>query len=128
MAREVVVGEEPGVDLIFGYGGVRTGRADTIASRVQMWLTSNESENLVRSLRRADADERHGALWLSADQELRSAREQGVTFCPRMPIALPEGVDALWIFVGPLALRYDGSWTATEIKVESADRATRTER
>lgn len=124
MARDVFAGEQAGIDLNFGYGAVRTGRADVVAERVQMWLDSEQSANLVSSIRTAGADQGHGALWLSTEEEAQSASEQGLDFCPRLSIALPDGVDALWIFVGPLALRYDGSWTVTEIKVESADLAT----
>jgi hypothetical protein len=105
--------EQPGIDIHFGYGSVRTGRADVVAERVQMWLDSELSANLIASLTGSGADEGHAALWLSTEAESQSAREQGTSFCPTVAMTLPKGVDELWIFVEPIALHYNAGWTAS---------------
>jgi len=110
MAHEPVGDETPGIDLHFGFGGVRTGNPDVMAGGVQTWLDSGMSENLIVSLTRSGADERHAALWLSTEAESQSAHDQGTGFCPTLPMRLPARVDVLWIFLDSLALRYDGSW------------------
>jgi hypothetical protein len=114
-ARDPVAAELSGIDINFGYGSVRTGRADAVAIRVQMWLDSELPANLIASLTRSAADEGHAALWLSTEAESQSAQEQGASFCPTLSMSLPEGLDVLWIFVEPVALRYDGSWTAAMV-------------
>jgi hypothetical protein len=115
MARDPFAGEEPGIDLHFAYGYVRTGRADVLAERSQRWLDSPEATNLIESLGLSEADERHAALWLSTEAEARSAREQGTLFCPATPMSLPSGLDVLWLFVGSVVVRYDGSWVSAPI-------------
>lgn len=103
------VGMPPGVFISLGYGYVRTGRADTIADRIEAWLESDKSANLTRSLGRPEYSEGHAALvfnslepewWSSADAE---------TFMPTRPIALPEPIDVLWAIIGPRVLRYSAS-------------------
>lgn len=115
MAHDVLPGESPGIDLHFSYGLVRTGDADVIAMRVQMWLDSEVSTNLIASLEGVQAEVRHAALWLSAEGETESAREQGTDFCPTRPMRLPTPIDVLWIFIGPIVLRFDGSWTSSAL-------------
>ena len=112
MAREPCQTEEPGIDLYFGYGLVRTADPNVVVKRVQMWLDSKQSANLIASLVRSGADQKHGALWLSTEAESESAAEQGIEFCPTLSLRFPPGLDVLWVFVTPLALRYDGSWVA----------------
>jgi hypothetical protein len=115
MARERFETEEPGIDLCFGYGLIRTADPNVVVKRVQMWLDSKQSANLTASLVRSGADQKHGALWLSTEAESQSAAEQGIEFCPTLSLRLPSGLDVLWIFVTPLALRYDGSWVAISL-------------
>ena len=106
----------PGIDLAFSYGYVRTGISDKVVERIQTWLDSPLSENLIASLVRANADERHAALWLESDPETWSAEEQGTAFVPTVDLALPEAIDVLWAFLPPVAWRYDGSWTMSLIE------------
>ncbi len=117
LAHEPLGVERPGIDLAFAHGGVRTGDANVVAERVQMWLQSELSANLIDSLTTSGADERHGALWLSTEVEAESAREQGTFFRPNFPMTLPVGLDVLWIFVDPIVLRYDGSWTVAPLQI-----------
>ncbi len=46
--------QKPGVDLWFGYSSIRTGDANVVAERVQMWLDSAVSANLRQSLANLD--------------------------------------------------------------------------
>ncbi len=110
MGRPLIGDEAPGIDLVFGYGQVRTSRPDVVVERVQLWLDSDQSINLIESLRASNADERHGALWLSTEPESQTAIEQGLNFCPTRSLDLPIGVDELWILCGPISWRFDGSW------------------
>jgi len=66
------------------------------------------------------AEEGHSALWLSTEAEAESARVHGSDFCPTLPMSLPEGIDVLWVFIEPVALRYDGLWSAGLIDRPSA--------
>lgn len=111
MGREArpEVGMPPGVFISLGYGYVRTGRADTIADRIEAWLESDKSGNLIKSLARPEYSEGHAALvfnslepewWSSADAE---------TFAPTRRIALPDPVNVLWAILGPRTLRYSAS-------------------
>lgn len=120
MAHDLFDGQTPGVDLHFGWGYTRTGRADVVAERVERWLHSPQARNLVESLTRSAADFRHAVLWLDEDAERWSADEQGVQFVPSRPFSLPTGIDVLWLFVGSVVLRYDGSWTAALVDPERA--------
>lgn len=119
------VGMPSGVFISLGYGYVRTGRADTIADRVEAWLESGKSANLLKSLARPEYCEGHAALvfnslepewWSSADVE---------TFAPTRPIALPEPVKVLWAIIGPRVLRYSVSDGWQEFhETDGADQAT----
>lgn len=110
-------GQTPGIDLVFGYGQVRTGKADAVVERVQMWLDGPMSANLVNSLTNAQADERHAVLWLSTEPEIDTALEKGVAFRPDLPLNIPVGLDVVWIFLESVAWRYDGSWQASVVEL-----------
>jgi hypothetical protein len=105
----------PGIDLVFGYGGVRTGRADIVALRAQSWLDSELAANLKESLASSPVGERHAVLWFSADPETDSAAARGDSFCPGTSLILPDCIDVVWIFLGPISLRYDGEWNAYSV-------------
>ena len=105
-------GQTPGIDLVFGYSQVRTGRADVVVERVQMWLDGPMSANLLNSLTNAQADERHAVLWLSTEPEIDTALEIGVAYSPDLPLNIPVDLDVVWIFLKSVAWRYDGSWKA----------------
>jgi hypothetical protein len=123
MAHDPIGIEQPGIDIEFGYGTVRSGNPDVVAERVQMWLDDDLSDNLVASLTESGADETHAALWLSTEPEAESARAQGAGFCPALPMRLPDGVDVLWVFIEPVALRYDSAWSAGLVHRTSAEQA-----
>jgi len=101
----------PGIDVAFSYGYVRTGSPNAVVERIQSWLDSQRSENLLDSLRQASAEERHAALWLASDPEVDSASEQGLDFKPTVDLMMPELIDVLWAFVPPAVWRFDGEWS-----------------
>jgi hypothetical protein len=105
----------PGIDVAFSYSYVRTGFPDAVVERIQSWLDSPFSGNLLESLQRTSAGERHAALWLASDPEADSASEQGLDFKPTTHLAMPESIDILWAFVPPVVWRYDGQWSISVI-------------
>lgn len=101
-------GQSPGIDLALASGGTRTERADTMATRVQLWLDSDLSLNLRRSLANEIDTERHAVLVFDprTEPEHQAAVEQGLSFLPTTALELPSEVDALWFILGPLACGY----------------------
>lgn len=97
--------ESPGIDIALADGSVRTGRADTIAARIELWLESSDSRNLRNSLLNEAGSTRHAVLVFDprAEPEYQAAVEQGADFCPTLPIELPQGIDVLWFILGPVA-------------------------
>ena len=109
LRQEPLGGERAGIDVHLASGYVRTGRADTIAARLQLWLGSSNSENLRASLaNEPDGTERHAVLVFDAqtEPEYDSAVEQGMAFCPTVDLELPEEVSVVWFILGPIACRF----------------------
>lgn len=103
------VGIPPGVFISLGYGYVRTGRADTIAERIEAWLESDRSANLIQSLGRPEYSEGHAALVFNSLEPEWWSSAAAETFAPTRPIALPEPVNVVWAIIGPRTLRYSVS-------------------
>jgi hypothetical protein len=100
--------ESPGIDLALAMGGTRTDRADTMVSRVQLWLDSELSSNLRESLANEGDAERHAVLVFDprTEPEYFAVLDQGLSFLPTTGLELPAEVNALWFVLGPLACRY----------------------
>jgi hypothetical protein len=115
--RDIVCGEKSGIDIVLAAACVRTGRADTVAERIDLWLASDDSGNLRDSLANESGTEHHAVLVLDAstEPEWKAAIHQGLEFCPTMPISLPNEIDVLWFIIGPVACRYNPStgWRST---------------
>lgn len=102
-------GQSPGVDIALASGYVRTGRADTMVGRIQLWLESDLSKNLRHSLaNEPPGAERHAVLCFDAstEPEFIAASEQGTDFCPTADLQLPPEIHVLWFLLGPVACRY----------------------
>jgi hypothetical protein len=109
--RDPLTEEQAGVDVWLGQAYVRTGRPDTIAQRVQLWLDRGGKHvtNLVETLDlEQDGTRRHAALVLAVreEPEYRAAVEMGTRFVPTIGIDLPDPVDVLWVVLGPVVMRY----------------------
>jgi hypothetical protein len=101
--------ESPGVDVVLGSSSVRTGRANTIVNRLDLWLRSDQSMNLRQSLSNEEVGtQRYAVLVFDAqtEPEHKAALEQGTMFCPTIDLQLPEPIDALWFILGPIACRF----------------------
>jgi hypothetical protein len=116
--HEPLSGQQPGVDVALSSGYTRTGRADTMVGRIDLWLNSGLSANLSASLRNEPSGtERHAVLVFDANTEPEyvSASEQGTAFCPSADLQLPPEIDVLWFILGDVACRYDATsgWRST---------------
>lgn len=100
------VGMPSGVFVRHGYGYVRTGRADTIADRLEAWFESSMSANLIKSLGRPEYSEGHAALVFNALEPEWWSSAEAESFVPTRAIELPEPVDVLWAIIGARVLRY----------------------
>ena len=101
--------ERAGIDVHLASGSIRTGQANTIPARLQLWLGSSNSENLRASLaNEPDGTERHAVFVFDAqtEPEYYSAVEQGMAFCPTADLELPEEVSVVWFILGPIACRF----------------------
>jgi hypothetical protein len=101
--------ERPGVDVVLGSSSVRTGRANTIVNRLDLWLRSNQSRNLRQSLCNEECGtQRYAVLVFDAqtEPEYKAALKQGTMFCPSIDLHLPEPIDVLWFILGPIACRF----------------------
>jgi hypothetical protein len=102
----------PGVELIFSYGYVREG-LNALAHRINAWLASPLSNNLLESLSNGSWARRHAVLVFDhSEPEYHTANEFGTDVVPEMPIAMPASVDELWCVLGSTTLRYtrEGGW------------------
>jgi hypothetical protein len=114
-------GPGPGsVRIVLGSAYVRTGSADTLASRVQLWLESDLSTKLRKSLaNEPSGTDRHAVLVFdrATEPEYRSADEQGLSYLPTVPLALPDVIDTIWLVLDPVALRYSPAtgWTSSNV-------------
>ncbi|MGW4214989.1 hypothetical protein ACWEIJ_43925 [Lentzea sp. NPDC004789] len=118
LAHPPIGEEKPGIDIVLASGYVRTGRADILVDRVELWLASEEhSKNLLDSLSTEPSAQRHAVLVFDYDTEpeCRSAGEQGISFRPTRRLQLPEQIDVLWLILGPVACRYTAGngWRTT---------------
>ena len=112
LAHDPFRGDQPGVDLNFAAGHVRTAQADTLVDRVELWLASEEhSQNLLTSLANEPEAEDHAVLVFDhqTEPEYWSATEGGTAFCPTREIQLPDEIDVLWLIIGPIACRYSAT-------------------
>lgn len=107
--------ESPGIDIQLGWTEIRTGRADDVGNLIEVWLQSDEAENLRQSVVKGDVG--HAILWLTGCAEEQSVVEDGSAFLPSEPIELPSEVDVVWAFIGPRVLRYEGQsgWSTYEV-------------
>lgn len=116
--HEPLAGQQPGVDVALSSGYTRTGRADTVVGRIDLWLNSELSANLRASLlNEPHGTERHAVLVFDANTEPEhvSAAEQGIAFCPSVELQLPPEIDVLWFILGDVACRYAATsgWRST---------------
>jgi hypothetical protein len=116
LRREPLGDDRPGIDIVLGSSYLRTEHANTIVARVDLWLRSDWSENLLTSLgNEPPGAERHAVLVFDAETEpeYHSAVEQGTAFCPTVHLDMPEAIDVLWFILGPIAARFAPSegWT-----------------
>lgn len=96
-----------GVEITSVHGWFRTTDPNTVAERVQAWLDSELSSNLVESLDRPEYGERHGVLVFNGlEPELQSAVENPASFVPTVPLDLPGPVQVIWCLLGPVLLRF----------------------
>lgn len=111
-------GMPAGVFPLTGYGYTRTGRADTVAERIQTWLET-DATNLIQSLDHPEHEEKHAVLVFDGlEPELRSSEEAG-SFLPERGLELPAPIDVLWAVLGSRVLRYDvaGGWSEYRVAV-----------
>jgi len=110
---------QPGVNVVLGWGGVRTEHPDTIAGRIQTWLDSHLAKNLRDSLRSADPGvHQHAILVFDADSEPEyELAATDASFVPEASLNLPPEVDTVWAVFGErgLAYRSDAGWSAHPI-------------
>lgn len=119
--------ERAGIDVRLATGLIRTGRADTIAARLQLWLKSSKSDNLRASLaNEPDGTERHAVFVFDAqtEPEYQSAVEQGTTFCPSVDLELPEEVSVVWFILGPIACRFSSEHGWRTVRMPDAQDGT----
>jgi len=96
-----------GIEIVAGYGLKRTGRPDTLVSRIQEWLDSDLSDNLLASLDRDEYREKHGVLVFDDLEPERTATyEYPGSYLPRLALDLPNPVDVVWAIIGRVILRY----------------------
>ncbi|HEY5182340.1 MAG TPA: hypothetical protein VIJ07_21635 [Dermatophilaceae bacterium] len=109
LRRVPLPNERPGVDVVLGSSSIRTGRANTIVNRLDLWLHSDQSKNLLQSLcNERVGTQRYAVLVFDAqtEPEHKAAVEQGTMFCPTIDLHLPEPIDVLWFILGPIACRF----------------------
>ncbi|NLA37649.1 MAG: hypothetical protein GX868_18450 [Actinobacteria bacterium] len=110
---------DPGVELVFGYGGARTGETRTLVGHVQSWLDSPDgySNNLRDSLRNAEADRAEAVLVFDVT-ELEYQSAQAADYRPTEPLDLGADIDVLWCILGVVALRFDPSdgWARFDVE------------
>lgn len=114
-------GRHGGVQVLRGWGYVRTGLPDTMVARIERWFEEGLGENLVASLATEPGAVRHAVLVFDATEpEGRAAHEQGVGFCPTAAPVLPDLVDVLWLILGPVACRFTPAegWSAFRVPRE----------
>ena len=100
-------GMSPGITINSGWGALRTENPNTLAERVQAWLDSELSSNLVDSLSREEYGERHGVLVFDPmEPELETVRRDPRKYVPTNPIDLPPPLTHVWCILGPVVLRY----------------------
>ena len=111
-------GQHGGVQVLRAWGYVRTGRPDTMVTRIQRWFEAGLGENLIASLATEPGAVRHAVLVFDGTEpEGRSAREQGTGYCPTTTPVLPEVIDVLWFILGPVACRFTRAegWSAYRV-------------
>lgn len=114
--RHEITGMTPGIDIALATGSIRTERADTVVERIDLWLSSADSENLRESLLNEGGRTRHAFLVFDAqtEPEYQAAVDQGVDFGPTLSLPLPAEVDILWFVLGAVLCRYapDDGWSS----------------
>lgn len=116
-------GMPSGVSISLAHGSLRTGRPDTVADRIEAWLESSKSINLINSLDRTEYSDRHAALVFDqTEPELWSSAESR-DFVPSRGLNLPAGVDVLWAILGPRVLRYSMSEGWLDLSLEPSSDA-----
>jgi hypothetical protein len=100
--------ETPGVDIALSMGSTRTEHPDTIVGRIQLWLDSEDSQNLRDSLAAEAGAEGHAVLVFdpNTEPEYQAAVAQGTAFVPTVALDLPLEIDMLWSVLGPVACSY----------------------
>jgi hypothetical protein len=117
---DLAEGPPPGVDVLLMSGYVRTDDANTLADRVGVWLSSDLSANLCRSLGNEPGPARRLAALVidgRSEPEYVAAVRQRTAFCPTASISLPVEVDELWLVIGPVACHYSDAtgWRAVDM-------------
>jgi hypothetical protein len=96
-----------GVHIVSGWGAERTENPNTLAERVQAWLDSELSSNMINSLARDEYGERHGVLVFDPmEPEMETARRNPEGYLPTDPVDLPAPLTHIWCILGPVVLRY----------------------
>lgn len=100
-------GMPAGIRLNSGWSFVRTGNPNTLVERVQAWLDSDLSRNLIESLSRDEYGERHGVLVFdSMEPELQTVLGDPLNYLPTESIDLPAPLTHIWCLLGPIVLRF----------------------
>lgn len=106
LGRKPLEGGSPGVVPQFSWVTVRTTDPDVLAERVELWLGTDESDNLRASLENADAVVRHAALVFDPQTEPEFRAASDPVFVPTRQIDLGDHIDVLWLILGGVGLRY----------------------
>lgn len=127
LRRETIRDESPGIDLVLASGYIRTERADTLVGRIELWLASEQSNNLQDSLANEPNTERHAVLVFDpyTEPEYQTAIDQGIEFCPTQDLLLPDEIDVLWFIIGPVACCFSTSvgWHTTPMPPGGASKS-----
>jgi hypothetical protein len=86
---------------------LRTGDPNTLVDRIEAWFEAGLGENLIESLANEAEAVRHAVLVFdSTEPEIEAAIQQGMSFCPSVPPALPDVIEVLWLILGPVGCRF----------------------
>lgn len=108
--------ERPGIELTLARGGVRTERGAAIVGRIDAWLQSDLSANLLESLRAEPDSERHAVLVIdpASEPEAWTSGTDRAHLKPTDVLDLPDGIDVLWFILEEDSFRFapGEGWTA----------------
>lgn len=99
IGRDPIPPQQPGIDILPGYGSARTEDPNVLVNRLEIYLGSAMAKNLRETLAHAPKeDERHAFLVIDrTEPEFTSVYEWGLTRLPTRIPHLPPMIDRLWI-------------------------------